>query len=97
MGEVSTYPNGHFCWIDLGTTDVPGAKAFYGGLLGWEFQDVPGGGDAMYSLCLLDGKNVAGMHSHSEEEGTEWTSYISVDDVEAATAQARVLGGSVVV
>jgi uncharacterized protein len=97
MGEVSNYPNGHFCWIDLGTTDVPGAKAFYGGLLGWEFNDVPGGDSATYSLCLLDGKNVAGMHVHSEEEGSSWTSYISVDDVEAVAAEARVLGGSIVV
>ena len=41
MGEVERYPDGSFCWIDLGTTDVEGAKAFYGGLLGWEFEDLP--------------------------------------------------------
>ena len=97
MGEVSEYPNGHFCWIDLGTTDVEAAKAFYGGLLGWEFHDVPAGGDDTYTMCLLDGKNVAGIHAHSDEEGSTWTSYVSVEDVEAATAQTRVLGGSVVV
>jgi predicted enzyme related to lactoylglutathione lyase len=42
MGKVERYPNGTFCWVDLGTTDAPGAKAFYGGLLGWSAEDVPG-------------------------------------------------------
>jgi predicted enzyme related to lactoylglutathione lyase len=97
VGEVSSYPNGHFCWVDLGTTDVSEAKAFYGDLFGWEFQDVPAGGSDTYTLCRLGGKDVAGIHQHSEEEGSRWSSYISVDDVEATTAQARVLGASMVV
>jgi predicted enzyme related to lactoylglutathione lyase len=43
MGEVERYPGGTFCWVDLGTDDAPGAKAFYGGLFGWEFDDLPTG------------------------------------------------------
>ena len=35
MGEVERYPDGAFCWVDLGTVDPAAAKAFYGGLLGW--------------------------------------------------------------
>ena len=35
------YENGTFCWVDLMTTDVGGAKGFYGELLGWSFDDVP--------------------------------------------------------
>lgn len=97
MGEVTAYPNGHFCWIDLGTTDVTGAKAFYGGLFGWEFSDVPSGGSETYTMCSLGGKEVAGMHAHPEEEGTQWSSYISVDEVDATVARARDLGGGVVV
>ena len=34
MGEVDRYPNGTFCWIDLGTPQVGLAKAFYGALFG---------------------------------------------------------------
>jgi len=26
MGQVERYPNGIFCWIDVGTTAVAGAK-----------------------------------------------------------------------
>jgi predicted enzyme related to lactoylglutathione lyase len=96
MGEVTRYPHGHFCWIDLGTTDVDGAKTFYGGLFGWEFTDVPSGESDTYTMCRLDGKEVAGMHGHSQDEGTDWSSYVSVDDVDATVSRARDLGGTVV-
>ena len=29
MGEVERYPNGTFCWVDLGTNDASAAKAFW--------------------------------------------------------------------
>ena len=34
MSERTEYAPGEFCWVDLATTDVDGAKAFYGELLG---------------------------------------------------------------
>lgn len=93
MGEVSRYPEGTFCWVDLGTADVDGAKAFYGALFGWEFESL-GVGD--FTMCRLDGKDVTGFHAHSEDEGTHWSSYLSVDDVDAATAKARELDAAIV-
>jgi predicted enzyme related to lactoylglutathione lyase len=92
MGEVSRYPQGAFCWIDLGTTDVAGARSFYEGLFGWEADDVDG-----YVLWRLGGRIVSGLHEHSYEEGTGWTSNVSVDDVDAAAERARELGAAVVV
>jgi uncharacterized protein len=94
MGQVERYPNGTFCWIDLGTTDVAGAKAFYGGLFGWEFEDLPAD-EGTYTMCRLQGRDVAGVHEHSPEEGTGWSSSISVDDLDATTAKARELGAAV--
>jgi predicted enzyme related to lactoylglutathione lyase len=96
MGEVMAYPNGHFCWVDLGTTDVAGAKTFYGELFGWEIEDVPGGDAGAYSMCRLDGKDVTGMHAHGPDEGTVWSSYISVHDADATAAKAKELGANVV-
>jgi predicted enzyme related to lactoylglutathione lyase len=90
VGVVSSYPNGTFCWVDLGTTDFGRAKSFYGELFGWEFEDLPA-----YTTCRLDGKNVAGLYEHSEEEDTHWRSYISVQDVESTAAGARKLGAKV--
>jgi predicted enzyme related to lactoylglutathione lyase len=91
VGEVERYPNGTFCWVDLGAVDLDAAKGFYGGLLGWEFQDAPG-----YTLCRVGGKDVAGMHSHAEEpeSGTRWASSIAVDDLDATLGRARDLGAT---
>ena len=33
--------NGAFSWSELLTSDVEGAKKFYGDLLGWETEDMP--------------------------------------------------------
>lgn len=92
MGEVSRYPPGTFCWIDLGTTDVAGARSFYEGLFGWEADDVDG-----YVLWRLEGRIVSGLHEHSPEEGTGWSSNVCVDDIQTATARARALGAEVLV
>ena len=94
MGEVERYPDGTFCWIDLGTTDVDGAKAFYGELLGWEFEDLPAE-EGSYTMCRLRGRDVAGIHRHAEDEGTGWSSNVSVDDLERATSRALELGAEV--
>jgi uncharacterized protein len=93
MGEVDRYPQGTFSWVDLGTTDVEGAKAFYGGLFGWQMEDLStarGG----YTMCSLQGRDVAGIHRHAEDEGTGWGSSITVEDIDQATARARELGAS---
>jgi hypothetical protein len=95
MGRVERYPNGTFCWVDLGTNDAMGAKAFYGGLFGWEFDDLPTGEQGTYSTCRLDGRPVAGLYDQAETPG--WGSYISVEDVDAATRRAGELGANVLV
>lgn len=92
MGNVTRYPDGTFCWVDLGTTDPAGARRFYGGLFGWEFVDTPSPDGAIYTLCRLDGRDVTAIHEHTPDEGSGWTSYVAVDDVEAATNRAVLLG-----
>src|SRR4029450_11716619 len=93
MGQVERYPKGTFCWVDLGTDDAEGAKAFYGGLFGWEFDDLPTGEKGTYSTCRLDGLAVAGLYDLAETPG--WGSYISVDDVDRAAGQRREPGAGV--
>jgi uncharacterized protein len=95
MGDVEHYPHGTFSWIDLGTPDVAGARAFYGELLGWTFEDTPAGDGSAYTLCRLDGKLVTGIHEHPEAEGAAWSSYLKVDDADAAATRARELGAEV--
>jgi|SRR5829696_4470279 len=95
MGQVEQYPDNTFCWVDLGTNDAPGAKAFYGGLLGWEFDDLATGEKGTYAICRLREKAVAGLYDRAERPG--WGSYVKVADVDQATQRARELGAEVLV
>jgi uncharacterized protein len=98
MGERTQYAPGTFCWSDLNTTDQGAAKAFYGGLFGWEAQDMPVG-DASYSMMRLGGKNVAAIALQPQQQRDAgappaWSSYVSVEDADAAVERAKELGGS---
>ena len=61
MGERTQYTPGTFSWADLTTTDQDAAKAFYGGLFGWEAEDMPIGDGVYYSMQRVDGKDVAAI------------------------------------
>jgi predicted enzyme related to lactoylglutathione lyase len=100
MGERTSHPPGTFSWIDLSTTDAGGAKAFYGGLFGWAFDDQPVGDGIVYTMCLLDGRAVCAISAQQEQERSQgipphWNNYVTVDDVDASTEKARELGGNV--
>jgi predicted enzyme related to lactoylglutathione lyase len=100
MGERTGYAAGSFCWADLGTTDQDAAKEFYGGLFGWQAHDTPMGDGAVYSMMLLDGRNVAAIASQPQQQRDAgappvWNSYVSVDSADATVERARELGASV--
>ncbi|MGH2686835.1 MAG: VOC family protein, partial [Actinomycetota bacterium] len=83
---------------DLGGADPARARRFYGGLLGWEFEDVGQDGGDPYTLARLDGRIVAGMHTHpGQDVAPHWDSYIAVADADAALERVRELGGEVAV
>ena len=98
MGERTSYPHGTFCWADLGTTDVEAAKAFYGGLFGWEADEQPVPPSGVYVTFKREGHDVAAMYEQQEAERSagippHWSCYVSVDDVDAVAARVRELGG----
>lgn len=101
MQEVHKYPSGTFSWADLATTDAAAAKAFYTQLFGWEANDVPAGPDSVYTMLLLQGKEVAALYALPEEAQAQnipahWLTYISVDDLDAVAAKVPELGGTLV-
>lgn len=100
MKIVSKYPDGMFSWIDLGTTDLEAAHAFYSALFGWtpDNQPLPGGGS--YTNFRLDGYTVAGaaeMLPEMKANGVPpaWTSYVSHSDIDTVAARAAEAGGTV--
>ena len=101
MPEITKAEAGTFCWIELGTTDVPAAKKFYGGLFGWTLTDMPMG--AMpYSMAAVGDKRVAGLTVLSDAAKKmgappNWLSYVAVDDAAASAQKIASLGGKVLV
>ena len=94
MGVRSRYEPGTFSWLDLSTSDAAGAKAFYGELFGWEFEDsqIPGGG--VYTMCRVQGDDVAAIVQQNEQPG-HWNHYVTVASVDETTAKAKQLGATV--
>lgn len=94
-GEVTP---GRVVWHDLVTEDLEAAKRFYGGVLGWTFEDFtsPHG---PYALAALDGRPVAGilMPARRTVNVSQWVSYFSVPDVDAAASAAVAEGAKLVV
>jgi uncharacterized protein len=97
MGDRESYAPGTFCWADLGTTDGEAAKGFYTRLFGWEAVDQPAGEDRVYTMLKLDGRDVAALYEMGEEERAQlqphWSSYVTVENVDALAPRARELGG----
>jgi predicted enzyme related to lactoylglutathione lyase len=84
-------------WIDLGSPDVDGSKRFYGGLFGWQAQDLgPEAGG--YSFFMLGGKMVGGVGPlMSPQQPPAWSTYVCSSDAAATVKAAEGGGGSVVV
>jgi predicted enzyme related to lactoylglutathione lyase len=100
MGERTEYTPGTFCWTDLSTSDQDAAKGFYGGLFGWEPDDLPVGDGVSYSMMRLAGKDVAAISPQQQQQREAgipptWNSYVAVEDADAAADRAKELGASV--
>ena len=89
MSERDTYQPGVPCWVDNLVPDPATAMAFYGELLGWEF-DSPGPGD--YYVAKLRGRDVAGVMRAPAGVSPGWNTYVSVASAEdTARGASRVV------
>jgi uncharacterized protein len=100
MGKRTSYEPGTFSYAELATTDVADAKRFYGGLFGWEFEDVPVPESEPYTVVRMDGDSVAGLALMQEQQRQAgmppfWFCYITVASADEAAARASELGGNV--
>lgn len=94
MAEKTGFDPGVPCWVDLEAPDVPAARRFYGELFGWEFADL--GEDAgHYTMASKGGRLVAALSAPTAPGPGHWTTYVDVEDAEAAGARAGAAGGRV--
>jgi len=80
---------GEIRFFELGVEDVERGRAFYGGLFGWRFERGPSGKGWHIETDGTPG----GMHG-DDPRATPYV-FFAVDDMEAALARVRELGGSV--
>ncbi|MFC8513850.1 VOC family protein [Streptomyces sp. NPDC057257] len=93
---TTDFAPGSPCWRDLGAPDVPAAAAFYGTVLGWDYEPMGESGDTEGGMFKKDGKVVAGLGKLTEEGARPaWMIYYSVTDADATTQTVRRLGGTV--
>ena len=100
MAERDGYIPGVPCWIDTSQPHPEAARVFYGGLFGWEFEEVmPEGSGGSYAIGRIRGGDVAAIGSTPEGAPpmATWNTYIWVDSADETAAKARAAGGRVVV
>jgi uncharacterized protein len=95
MPVVTEHAPGTPSWVDIGTSDVDGAIAFYSGLFGWEIEK---GEPEMghYSMATIDGKAVCAIADQQIPGMVVWTTYITVAHVDDTVAKIEKAGGSIV-
>ena len=82
-----------FVHLELNTPDLAKAKAFYGTLFGWEFQDNDMGPNGIYSTFKTDNGPGGGMVAMPGGH-PGWLTYVGVKEIRQATDQARSLGAT---
>lgn len=95
-------------WADLSAPDQERAETFYGGLLGWTF-DNRGADFGGYSIAMKDGNPIAGIMSSQmqppegvltddapEDVPPAWTVYLGTDNIEDSVHSAQAAGATVI-
>jgi predicted enzyme related to lactoylglutathione lyase len=86
--------------VDTTHPDPDAAAAFYGGVFGWDLEDVmPPGSGGKYLIARLQGGDVAAIGSVPDGAPpvAAWNTYIWVDSADETAAKVLEAGGSIVV
>ncbi len=92
------YITGVPCWVDTSQPDPGAAVDFYGGVFGWEFEDiVPPGPGPRYFLARLPGGEVAAVASIPDgaPSTATWDTYVWVESADETASKVLAAGGAV--
>jgi predicted enzyme related to lactoylglutathione lyase len=94
MAKIENHTPGSFCWAELATSDLGGAKKFYNEMFGWTVleQSVPGG---VYVFFQSEGNDAAAIHAAQPGVPTHWGVYFSVAGVDDSAAKIAPSGGKI--
>jgi predicted enzyme related to lactoylglutathione lyase len=90
---------GTISWIDLSVAQADLIRDFYAQVVGWRAESVNMGEYDDYNMLPDDAEHPAAGICHARGVNADlpamWIIYISVNDLDAAIDQIRVLGGEV--
>ena len=84
-----------FVHVELATTDLPKAKAFYSTLFDWKLEDVSMENGVYTMIGVGDGTGGGMMKHPVPGVPSSWLAYVLVDDIAAATKKAKSLGATI--
>jgi predicted enzyme related to lactoylglutathione lyase len=85
-----------FVHVELNTTDLEKARAFYTKLFAWKLEQMPMPGGS-YTMIRVGEGTGGGMMTHPMPGAPSmWLSYVLVDDIDASTQKAKALGADVI-
>lgn len=87
-----------FVHIELSTSDIGKAKAFYKKIFKWKQKDMPMGPGMTYTMLDV-GKGTGGGITKSQTPGmpSAWLAYVEVDSVKSTVAKAKKAGANILV
>jgi predicted enzyme related to lactoylglutathione lyase len=101
MGAQLVNEPGTYCWSELMTDDLAGAKVFYQAVFGWGAETQGPEGPGGYTEWKIGGRSIGGMMAMPEQMPAGappcWGVYFAVSDTDASVARAEELGASVMV
>jgi len=87
------WPAGTPCWVDAQLDDLDRGQEFYSALFGWEVGSSPDPQYGGYRVASLQGRPVAGLGPKPGPMPSVWSTYIAVDDADAAATRITEAGG----
>src|SRR5438270_3735130 len=84
-----------FVHVELNSTDVTKAKAFYSSLFDWKLEDLQVGDLAYTTIGVGNGTGGGMMQQLIPGAPSFWLAYVLVDDIEASTKKAASLGAKI--
>ena len=94
---MASVKKGQFVWYEDMTKDPQGAIAFYSDVVGWSTEPFEG---TDYMMWVSKQGPLGGVMKQTGEEAkhgarASWLAHVQVDDVDAAAARAKQLGGRI--
>jgi hypothetical protein len=84
---------GAMTWSELNTRDPEAAKAFYGDVFGWSFEEKEYERGA-YTIISNDDEGIGGVSGRVQAEApAHWLVYFAVEDLDSTLETARERGG----